>query len=164
MGTKSPVKQTGNIDRSVMTCDAKSQPTFCEAPDASIDCFMLQDKMNKCTDLASPSAEFVVYDPYNCGAADGVAPIAGCNFDQGAVYGYCRECGVGISPLELCATGFYKEFYGPRLGQKRRNSNERSGKQAITDLLGLPIQIDCDKFYDDIETIEKDALEASASG
>jgi hypothetical protein len=136
----------GPLDKSILTCSDKSIPTFCQSPDASIDCNMLRAKMNECIALADPArpAEFVVYDPNNCGDG-GTAAISGCGDGSG---GFCRTCGRGNEPAILpCATGFYSEYYEPRNEQEKEEANERSVEQTISDMLAVPVRIDCDKYY-----------------
>jgi hypothetical protein len=153
----------GPLDKSILTCSDKSIPTFCQAPDASIDCSMLLSKMNACTSLADPTKpdEFVVYDPNNCGDG-GTDPIAGCG-DVGKKF--CRVCGLGNEPTIFpCATGFYTAYYEPSGGQSKDKANERAGVQTIDDMLALPVRINCDVYYTILNGFQKDSFTSQSFG
>ena len=145
--------KTNPIDKTILTCDAKSQPTFCASPDASIDCQTLTDKMNLCIGQQTSEAPYVVYDPNNCGTPG--AEVIGCKFGGASIAeGNCRACGpsTGSVAYESCAFGFYADYYEPKGGQPRSEKNQRStNDQTISDMLGVPVQVDCDKYYKILE-------------
>lgn len=142
------------IDKTILTCSVKSQPTFCQAPEATFNCFELTNQMNQCTALANsfPADEFVVFDPFNCG--DGIEILDNCN--EGGIQ-FCRKCG-NKAGLDPCATGFYKDYYEPFNGQPKANANQRKGEQTIANMLGIPVRVDCDKYYATLNRFQLESL------
>lgn len=142
---------TDPIDKNVLTCSLDSQPTFCAATDATIGCSTLVDRMNQCTALVpANSNQYAVYDPKNCDPAQAsrgwAAPIVGCN--AGGLPN-CRFCGFGA--YQPCAYGFYEPFYEP--GNNQQLPNERNSVQTTSDVLGIPVQVDCGIYYAKLQDI-----------
>jgi hypothetical protein len=160
---KPTVPPVGPLDRSILTCSDKSIPTFCQAPDANIDCQTLLSETNACTafaEIGNPQG-FVVYDPNNCG--DGIdGPISGCGAGGRE---FCRVCGRGMDPTIFpCAFGFYSAYYEPRGDQTSAEANERSGEQDINAVLALPVRINCEKYYAMLEGFRMDSFSSQSFG
>ena len=107
-----------------------------------------------CIDQKTTEAPFVVYDPNNCGTPG--AEVIGCKFGGASIAeGNCRACGpsTGSVAYESCAFGFYADYYEPALGdgQPKSEKNQRTNTQTISDMLGVPVQVDCDKYYKILE-------------
>ena len=108
--------------------------------------------MNECISQQTSDVQYVVYDPNNCGTPG--AEVVGCKFgDASIAEGNCRACGpsTGSVAYESCAFGFYADYYEPKDGQPKSERNQRKITQTISDMLGLPVQVDCDKYYKTLE-------------
>jgi len=141
------------IDKTILSCSVRSQPTLCSAPEASINCTALTSKMNECVGLSDVSAPYVIYDPNNCGDGVSADPMVGCDFGGKQ---HCRRCGFGV--YKPCATGFYESYYEPGDGQDGRN--ERVGNQTISYMLGIPVRVDCDRYYETLESFQSSGSDA----
>jgi len=127
------------IDKDIIACDYNSRPTVCSSPVSSINCDLLLENVNTCTALvANKPGESCIYDPNNC---SNNKTALGCNAGG---YNDCRYC--GFSPYKDCQYGDYATEYACPCDFSKSNT--------LDDVLAIPVQINCTKFYASLDKIQ----------
>ena len=148
------------IDRSIITCTDNDyrvgHATVCSSPVAKTSCVALhQEVVKPCLSLkAKTPGQYATYDPMSCPSV-GPAKV-GCN--AGGIKS-CRYCGYKEGDLEYTScSGDTTDSELGKLKELRKLEELRELKKkgiTLDDVLGLPVAVDCAKFYDDLKLIQE---------
>jgi hypothetical protein len=128
---------------------------------------------------------FGVFDPVNCGAfgrQGGLVPVFGCDpqqdleeslsDDSSVANGLCRICGNDSEEgYEGCAFGLYEKYYdipeslkAKSLPELKDQANQYPEELEVTMVLGIPVPVNCDKYYRRLNELRQFAFNVRADG